>query len=394
MKHLNRLTCLLLSFALLLSLAACGGSSAGGDAESSASGAAVSSSEAESAPAEEASASASTSVAEEKQAIVYKVGLFPPAEGDSSVPEAVQSYCEAHQVELVSVPDVPASAQDAAKSLEQLAAEGCNVVVMPGANYADALSACAPQFPDLRFLAVGVSLEEIPANACCLGVQEEEAGFLAGYMSVILGYTDLAFLGEEASPSDARYGTGFLQGASCAAMEQGAMDNVKVEYATCPGLEDEAVAAAVGKWYQKGTQVVFAAEHFEAAAQAAAEAKALVIGADVGDEALDKAVSQGVLLTSTVTDPTAALVYALDAATVSGTWSALAGTEKRVGAEDGNELSKAVIGLSERTAWDFMFDQSDCAELVNQLAEHALYVTDESPEQQDLLLKLNRQTLS
>ena len=50
-----------------------------------------------------------------------------------------------------------------------------------------------------------------------LGYKEEEAGYLAGYMSVLEGYRKFGFIGGEDRSAVEKYGCGYLQGIDAAA---------------------------------------------------------------------------------------------------------------------------------------------------------------------------------
>lgn len=392
MKQRNLLICLLLSFALLLSLTACGaGGSATGNGSSASPGSGAASASA-SAAAEESSGTDSSPQSQEPTAPVYKVALFPAPGEDQSVPEAGKAFCEAHKLDFVQL-TAPAEDEHAAvAAVEQAVAQGCNVVVLSGQACAPVLTSCASNYPDVRFLTLDLSVDEIPDNVCCLSYREEEAGFMAGYMAVMQGSTRLAFLGRSSETSDQHYGSGFLQGVDCAAMEWGIFDSISVEYCSYEQMEDNAVTAAVKKLYQKGTEVVFATNHGDAVAKAAAKAKGLVIGTDADQSALLEQAGEGVTLTCAVKYPAAAITYGLEAA-VSERWSGLAGTEQRVGIVSKQDTGKNAVGLSENSAWSFAFDEEDCGYLVEQLADRDLIVSDQSGDQLKLACKVHFTTL-
>ena len=100
----------------------------------------------------------------------------------------------------------------------------------------------------------------IRGNSCCIYVNPEQAGYLAGYAAVKEGYTNIGFLAGEASDQNIRYGSGYLQGAQYAAVEQGlAAGSVQVRYrimgnnAISPALETE-----IRGWYEEGCQLIYA----------------------------------------------------------------------------------------------------------------------------------------
>ena len=128
-------------------------------------------------------------------------------------------------------------------STELAIADGYNVIVMPGYAFGGTIVEVAPQYPDVKFIALDVAkgdlLEAAVANAgetydynpdnwnladyvdlsnvYCAVYQEELSGYMAGYAAVCLGYTKLGFLGGMAVPAVIRFGYGFVQGVDAAA---------------------------------------------------------------------------------------------------------------------------------------------------------------------------------
>ena len=125
--------------------------------------------------------------------------------------------------------------------------EGFNVIVMPGYAFGGAIVEAAPEFPDVKFIALDVAAGDLletavakagesydynpsnwdlnkyvdMSNVYCAVYQEELCGYMAGYAAVKLGYKNLGFLGGMAVPAVIRYGYGFVQGADAAAAELG-----------------------------------------------------------------------------------------------------------------------------------------------------------------------------
>jgi basic membrane protein A len=89
---------------------------------------------------------------------------------------------------------------------------------------------------------------------------EAQAGFLAGYAAVQDGYRSLGFLGGEKQSNVAYYGSGFVQGAECAAAELGlGKDEVTVRYDYLETNEiSPSVMAAASQWYEDGCELIFA----------------------------------------------------------------------------------------------------------------------------------------
>ena len=112
-------------------------------------------------------------------------------------------------------------------SVELAIAEGYNVIVMPGYAFGGTIVEVAPNYPDVKFVALDVAKGDLletavankgesydynpdnwnledyvdMSNVYCAIYQEELAGYMAGYAAVKLGYTKLGFLGGMAVPA-------------------------------------------------------------------------------------------------------------------------------------------------------------------------------------------------
>lgn len=175
---------------------------------------------------------------------------------------------------------------------------------------------------------------KISDNVHYISFKEEESGYLAGYMAVLEGYRKLGFIGgKKDSPAVVRYGYGYLQGINEAAKELELKD-ISVNYwysgSFVPDLKAKNMAL---KWYQEGTEVIFACAggQYSSVLEAADEADGLMIGVDVDQGPLSER-----FLTSAIKDISNGVILSLDDYFASGKkWSdAFAGQEVRYGAKD------------------------------------------------------------
>lgn len=101
---------------------------------------------------------------------------------------------------------------------------GAQYVVFPGEDFAVCAYEIAPAYPDIQF----ILLDAIPHSAdddtdCYLNnvmsvsFDALESGYLAGYISVMNGNTELGYFGQFSGDDSANYGAGFVQGAAYAA---------------------------------------------------------------------------------------------------------------------------------------------------------------------------------
>ncbi len=101
-------------------------------------------------------------------------------------------------------------------------------VVMQGESMAIAVDKYAQQYEDINFLLVNAyphaensNTVDTFSNVMTISFDTLQAGFLAGYTTVVKGYNKVGFLGSVSDSSSASYGAGFVQGVAKAADESG-----------------------------------------------------------------------------------------------------------------------------------------------------------------------------
>ena len=209
---------------------------------------------------------------------------------------------------------------------------GAEIVVAAGFMQEGALKAAAEAYPNVNF----VFIDGYPIgfnNVAGIAFQEEQAGYLAGYATVMDGYTKLGFVGGGGgtNPACIRYGYGFVQGAEAAAAAKG----VKVEmnyswnYGASFSASPELQTMATG-WYQNGTEVIFACggSMFSSVAAAAAAEDCKVVGVDV-----DQSFQSTTVITSAMKGLADATQWAI-AKHYEGKFSEIGGTATSLGAKD------------------------------------------------------------
>ena len=104
--------------------------------------------------------------------------------------------------------------------------DGAKYVVLPGEDFAVASYEVAPTYSDINFVLVDAfphsrddDTLRIQQNVMSVSFNTLQAGFLAGYSSVLDGYHKLGYVGSVNSPTSGNYGAGFVQGAAFAADE-------------------------------------------------------------------------------------------------------------------------------------------------------------------------------
>ena len=247
---------------------------------------------------------------EYKVAMITDYGDITDQSFNQTTYEACKAFAEDNSIEFSYFKPAGDNTADRVAMIEKAVDDGFNVIVMPGYAFGGAIVEAAPEFPDVKFIALDVAAGDLletavakagesydftpenwdlnkyvdMSNVYCAVYQEELCGYMAGYATVKLGYKNLGFLGGMAVPAVVRYGYGFVQGANAAAADMGLTD-VTINYIYGGQFFGDAdITAVMDTWYNGGTEVVFACGGgiYTSAVDAAKKVNgAKVIGVDV-----------------------------------------------------------------------------------------------------------------
>ena len=335
--------------------------------------------------------------------------------------EACKAFAEANGVDFQYFKPAGDNTADRVAMIEKAVDEGFNVIVMPGYAFGGAIVEAAPEFPDVKFIALDVAAGDLletavakagesydfnpsnwdlnkyvdMSNVYCAVYQEELCGYMAGYAAVKLGYKNLGFLGGMAVPAVQRYGYGFVQGVDAAAAELKLTD-VKVNYAYGNQFFGDAdITAAMDTWYAGGTEIVFACGGgiYTSAVDAAKKVEgAKVIGVDVDQAAVianyaagegaDAATVEGykaLTVTSAMKGLYPATFDTLTDVIVNGNWEKYSGKIDTLGLVSADDPAANYVQIPmESTQWaDGKFTQDDYKALVKAMFDGTLTVSND-----------------
>ncbi len=240
---------------------------------------------------------------------------------------------------------------DRIDAMKAACANGAKSVVAAGFMQEGALRAAALAYPNVSFVFIdGYPVQEkateygadgaalpntspILKNIAGISFQEEQSGYLAGYATVMEGFTKLGFTGGGGgtNPACCRFGYGFVQGADAAAAAKGV--KVEMNYSWLHGAtftaSNELQTMATG-WYQNGTEAIFCCggSMFQSVVAAAGAEDGKVIGVDV-----DQSGDSPTVITSAMKGLADSVQWAL-AKFYDGKFSELGGTSTALGAKD------------------------------------------------------------
>ena len=355
---------------------------------------------------------------EYKVAMITDYGDITDQSFNQTTYEACKAFAEDNSIEFSYFKPAGDNTADRVAMIEKAVDEGFNVIVMPGYAFGGAIVEAAPEFPDVKFIALDVAAGDLletavakageaydytpenwdlskyvdMSNVYCAVYQEELCGYMAGYAAVKLGYKNLGFLGGMAVPAVVRYGYGFVQGVDAAAADMGLTD-VKVNYIYGGQFFGDAdITAVMDTWYQGGTEVVFACGGgiYTSAVDAAKKANAKVIGVDVdqagviakyaaGDGADEATIAQ--YLDLTVTSAMKGLYPAtydtLTDVIVNGNWEKYVGKIETLGLVSGTdpEANYVQIPMGDGTQWSDSFTQDDYKAMVKDMFDGKITVS-------------------
>ena len=324
-----------------------------------------------------------------KVAMVTDYGDITDQSFNQTTYEACKDWASANGVEFNYFKPATNDDADRVASIEEAIEQDYNVIVMPGYAFAPAVVEVAPEYEDVKFVALDVSQYDLDTasgttdwksdNTFCAVYQEEIAGYMAGVAAVKLGYKKLGFLGGMAVPAVIRYGYGFVQGAEAAAKELGLTD-VEIKYAYGNQFYGDAdITARMDTWYGAGTEVVFACGGgiFTSAAEAAAKTNGKVIGVDVDQAAaIDGDYGEGMTVTSAMKG-LSATVNTLLTEIKGGNWSKYGGTLQNLGMVSGDDPTANYVQLG-TTQYDDNFTEDDYKAMVADIYDGKIKIDNNS----------------
>ena len=344
---------------------------------------------------------------EYKVAMITDYGDITDQSFNQTTYEACKAFAEDNSIEFSYFRPAGDNTADRVAMIEKAVDEGFNVIVMPGYAFGGAIVEAAPEFPDVKFIALDVAAGDLletavakagetydytpenwdlnkyvdMSNVYCAVYQEELCGYMAGYAAVKLGYKNLGFLGGMSVPAVVRYGYGFVQGVDAAAADLGLTD-VKLNYIYGGQFFGDAdITAVMDTWYQGGTEVVFACGGgiYTSAVDAAKKANAKVIGVDVDQAGViaKYAGVDGMTVTSAMKGLYPATYDTLTDVIVNGNWEKYVGKIETLGLVSGTdpEANYVQIPMGDGTQWSDSFTQDDYKAMVKDMFDGKITVS-------------------
>ena len=322
-----------------------------------------------------------------KVAMITDYGDITDQSFNQTTYEACKAFAEKNNIEFKYFKPAGDNTADRVAMIESAVEAGFNVLVMPGYAFGGAIVEAAPQYKDIKFVALDVAKGDLletavakagetydfnpdnwelskyfdMSNVYCAVYQEELCGYMAGYAAVKLGYKNLGFLGGMAVP---------------------AVTDVKCNYVYGGQFFGDAdITAVMDTWYSKGTEVVFACGGgiYTSAVDAAKKANAKVIGVDVDQAGViaKYAEVEGMTVTSAMKGLYPATYDALTDIILNGKWADYAGKIVTLGLVSGEDptLNYVQIPMGDGTQWSDSFTVENYKALVKDLFDGKISVS-------------------
>ena len=344
---------------------------------------------------------------ETKVAMITDYGDITDQSFNQTTYEACKAFAEANGVEFQYFKPAGDSTADRVAMVETAVDEGYNVIVMPGYAFGGTIVEAAPEYPEVKFIALDVAKGDLleagvaaagesydynpdnwdlakyvdMSNVYCAIYQEELCGYMAGYAAVKLGYTKLGFLGGMAVPAVVRYGYGFVQGVDAAAAEMDLTD-VAINYIYGGQFSGDAdITAVMDTWYNGGTEIVFACggSIYTSACEAAAKVNGKIIGVDTDQSGIiDGQYGEGMTVTSAMKGLYPATYDTLTDVVINGNWANYAGKIATLGLISGTDPEANYVQIPMTTQFeDGKFTADDYKALVAAMFDGSLTVSND-----------------
>ncbi|MGN0315141.1 MAG: BMP family protein [Fusicatenibacter sp.] len=413
----RRIFAVLLAGMMAASMAACGSGDGSSDKSSASSGTEATGQESTGTEAakEEETGDNQADASDMKIAMVTDSGDITDQSFNQTTYETCKKWAETNGASFKYYK--PESDSDEARNacIDQAVAEGWNIIVLPGYMFAAAVVDQSEMYPDVKFVALDVSANDIcekgvgegytynpddydvteyynTDNVYCCTYQEEISGYMAGYAAVRLGYKHLGFLGGMSVPAVNRFGYGYVQGIDAAAKELGVENDVEVEYVYGGQFYGDAdITAYMDTWYgSKDVEIVFACGGgiYTSAAEAAAKAGGKIIGVDSDQAPVIDEYAENLTVTSAMKGLAATVNTVLNDIHA-GNWSNYVGKIDNLGMVSENPEENYVQLPISSTQWADGFTEDDYRALVKALYAGEIKVSNDTSAMPETAVTVN-----
>ncbi|MBK2402319.1 BMP family lipoprotein [Erysipelothrix sp. strain 2 (EsS2-6-Brazil)] len=223
-------------------------------------------------------------------ALITDIGTIDDHSFNQESWEGIIDFCKDHNVSYKYYrpenKDDIAFYNEIQKAIEE---GGAKVVVLPGFYFESTAAKIQDDFPNVKFILIDALPKANEAgevvirdNLVPVLFREEQAAYLAGFVTALEGYTNVGFVGGAKIPAVERYGMGFVKGLQDGAKSKDKVIHLKYKYSGTfePSTEIQMLGSS---WYNEGTEIIFASAGGagQSIIKAAEDADKRFIGVDV-----------------------------------------------------------------------------------------------------------------
>ncbi|AMS11011.1 BMP family protein [Erysipelothrix rhusiopathiae] len=232
-------------------------------------------------------------------ALITDIGTIDDHSFNQESWEGIIDFCKEHNISYKYYrpenKDDIAFYNEIQKAIEE---GGAKVVVLPGFYFEATAAKVQNDFPKTKFILIDALPKpnesgtiDIRDNLVPVLFKEEQAAYLAGYVTALEGYTKVGFVGGAKIPAVERYGMGFVRGLQEGAKSMNKTIDLKYKYSGAfePSTEVQMLGSS---WYNEGTEIIFgsAGGAGQSIIKAAEDAYKRYIGVDVDQSYLSSKV--------------------------------------------------------------------------------------------------------
>lgn len=140
--------------------------------------------------------------------------------------DGIKEYCKPHKIKYKYYKPADTSATSNLSSVDKAVKNGARIIICPDSQLSETVYQAQDRYPDTSFVLVDSepvnndgTVTQTSKNVKSILFDDDEAGFLAGYVAAVSGYHNPSVLYDSNIQSDMHYYYGFLQGVNYYAKE-------------------------------------------------------------------------------------------------------------------------------------------------------------------------------
>lgn len=175
---------------------------------------------------------------------------------------AIKKYCKEEKHTYSTYVSTSDNVEDCLTAIDKASKDNAKLIICVGSELGEAVYQAQGRYPDISFFLIDGepasndgSVTQTDTNVMPITFDDDESGFISGYMCVKSGYNKMAVMCDKNNSSDMHHMYGFIQGADYAATES----NVKASV-ICKDISsanEDVLSEYASKLFSKNVQLIF-----------------------------------------------------------------------------------------------------------------------------------------